>query len=1496
MNTELQTNLMNLTHAQKRIWYIEKISPLTPIHNISAIVTIGGMVNYTSLSKAINHFVKHNAGIRYRFIERDSHVYQYEEEFKEFTLDFFDFTNTEKPDEALLKWSEQENAKAFSLKHESLYYFAIFKLSDEQSGFFYKIHHIISDGGSFPLLVDQIYNAYEAIQNDSELDKRLSYSYSEYIEQETEYMKSKRFIRDKEYWHEQFNRDPEFIVKTSPSLEGRKKVFFLDKVVSKRIKQWVAENDCSLNSFFTGIFLIFLSKFYQQSDLIIGTPVSNHTMKNKHIFGMMTSTMPLRVNCEDQEILQFMKLVERQLKRSYKHQRYPYDLLVNELELKRKGIDQLIAFSVNYYNFHLNHPLDGMKTRTEEQYSGYQIYSLQWVVNDWTEELQLDYQYKVEDYTEQDIDHIHHYLKTLILYSLDSPKLQLNEISLLDPSLWHEMIYSFNQTTELYPDHLTMTQLFERQAELTPNHNACVFEGLNLTYEQLNGRANQLARLLRKQGVVRNQFVGVMLDHSFDLIIGILAIMKAGGAYIPIDSSYPKERIKYILEHSKCTLVLVDQDIGEEQFACSVINISNEKTYNNEQNNNLDLINRPSDLVYMIYTSGSTGKPKGVMIKHQSLVNYCWWAKKSYIHHADDTFALYSSIAFDLTVTSIFTPLICGNRIAIYRTMDEPFVLQRVLEEKVANIIKLTPAHLSLLKDRDYQDSGVTVFIVGGDNLKVQLCKEIVQAFGEDITIFNEYGPTEATVGCMIYKYDADKDIGISVPIGRPADNVACYVLDQHMLPAPYGSIGELYLSGDGLAEGYLHHEELTNQKFIPNPFIQGSKMYRTGDLVTLQKDGCYSYEGRMDHQVKIRGYRIELAEIESCLQELPAIKEAIVLLHENGVDSPFLCAYILCDANQSISESYMKDQLYLRLPEYMVPNHYVQIEKIPLTSNGKIDQSMLPKPSRSLDSQLVAAKDTVEQILLTASKKVLMTEALGMNHNFYHAGGDSIKAIQLSSQLHDIGYELKVKDILSTPILKDLARRVNQRVKETSNTQSYRGDINPLPITEWFFEQGFSNQNYYHQSFLLKLKKAFSLQQVQSWLSDLLQQHDALRMNYSSERKKLFYNSDYMNHELELQEVVLHGLTKEDQIKVIKQTGTTLKASMDIEKGLLFSGCLFRISEKEDLLLLTAHHLIIDGVSWRILLNDLDRLMGQSRQETRSYLLEKTSSYQLWAQRLHEYSANDLLPSLAYWEKSANHSFRFPKDNRNGSRKLAYAKKLSVQLGEEQTTLLLSKANLSYQTSTHELIVTSLALALSNFTKQKSLCFLLEGHGREELFDDVDVSRTVGWFTTIYPIALYVEDLNVATQIKKQKEELRRVPNKGLDYGVIRYLKKQLQGCFEKELVRLNYLGDLDHSFKSEYIDYCDIETGEEYSLDNELTCLLDINAWVIRKKLTIEISYSQQEFMEATIQSFITEFKQQLGRVIHHCSSREQTEYTPSDFDTISISQEDLDQLFEV
>jgi len=813
----------------------------------------------------------------------------------------------------------------------------------------------------------------------------------------------------------------------------------------------------------------------------------------------------------------------------------------------------------------------------------------------------------------------------------------------------HKILVEWNNTQTDYPKDKCIHQLFEEQVERTPNAIAVVFEEQQLTYDELNCRANQLAHHLQSLGVSPEVLVGICVERSLEMVVGLLAILKAGGAYVPLDPNYPKERLAFMLADAGVPVLLTQKRLVEDlhEHQAQIVCLETDWGTFYEKNPVRDVT--PSHLVYVIYTSGSTGKPKGVMIHHRALLNYVWWAKKQYVTEQIRHFPLFSSLSFDLTVTSLYTPLISGGTIVMYpeEVTAHGLAILDVIKDNAVDIVKLTPSHLALLKEIDLRGSRIKTFILGGEDLKCDLAKAIHNRFDGKITIYNEYGPTEATVGCMIYQFDPNRDVARSVPIGTAADNVQLYILNSHLQPVSIGTIGELFIAGDGVALGYLHRDDLTAKRFLPNPFKPGSIMYRTGDLAKWREDEMMEFLGRVDQQVKIRSFRIELSEIEAVLAKHPAVQQGVVIVWEVHQDDKRLAAYIIPNQKAAPTPNELHHFLKKQLPDYMVPVAFVMLEKLPLTPNGKIDRYALPTPDpfeRTLD-ELVAAHTPIEEVLTTIWTEVLALEQIGIHDNFFELGGHSLLFTQVISRVREtLKVELPMSSLFDYPTITELAHHIEMLRWQKPNLQQApaiqaisRQQNLPLSSNQeqlWFLAQLNPNVPFYNESATIHINSILNVAALSKSLNEIIKRHEALRTTFTMVDGQPVQKV-MLPPMLNLPVVDLRTLPLElRDTEAMRLTTEQAKQLFDFTQDILLRATLVRLAKAKYRLFLSIHHIIIDGVSLAIFLKELAVLYKAFSADKPSPLPELPIQYVDFAYWQRQQLSAEIVDSfMSYWK-----------------------------------------------------------------------------------------------------------------------------------------------------------------------------------------------------------------------------------------------------------------------
>ena len=1221
------------------------------------------------------------------------------------------------------------------------------------------------------------------------------------------------------------------------------------------------------------------------------------------------------------------------------------------------------------------------------------------------QELVANWRYNSDLFNPDTIARMAGHFQTLLQSIVTDPHQTISSLSWLPAAETHQLLHVWNQTQIEYDvKDVCLHQLFEAQVERTPDAIAVVLDDQHLTYRALNQRATQLAVELHTRGVGPEQLVGLCLDRSLDMLVALWGILKAGGAYVPLDPSYPQSRLQFILKDAAVSLV-----VTQPQFADWLAQQTVDQLYIGDQLSvdpqtpgsylTKSLIQpslQPDNLAYVLYTSGSTGHPKGTQISHRGLVNYLYWCSQRYQVAQGTGAPLHSPLGFDATLTSLFAPLIVGQKIVLVPTSmtsdTSPTVpaatasvtgLEALTEllrsHPDFSLVKLTPAHLQVLNQTftaATKAGQARYLVLGGEELPASSCAAWLEA-APDTHLINEYGPTETVVGCCVHQVTADDIAHGKIPIGRPIANTQLYVLDRDLQPVAIGVPGELHIAGLGLARGYWNHPELTAEKFIPNPFrtqrvgsreqssiqnskypsgsrsgvykiqdlrsqesgvrsqesgVQGqnsklktqdssacrlphaalpipsSRLYKTGDLARYRADGTLEFLGRIDHQVKVRGFRIELGEIESVLHRHDLIQQAVVLARTEANDQKRLVAYLVLEPGNSLTQSELRRYLKQELPDYMVPAVFVLLESLPITPNGKVDRRALPTPNQlrpELIGTFVAPRTPTEVILADIWKQILRIDQVGIHDNFFELGGDSILGMQALSQANNAGLQIALKQLFQYQTIAELAAVAGTASKIQAEQDLVTGDLPLTPIQEWFFAQTLPQLNHWNQSLLIETQHSFNVACLESVLQRLLEHHDALRLGFAQTDSGWQQTNAGTTADLPLTCIDLSALPEPVQAIALASATAQFQGSLNLSHPPLCRVAYFDYGDRPlSQLLIAIHHLAIDGVSWRILLADLQTSYQQLSQGQPIQLPAKTTSFQQWAQRLQNYAPTAAVQSeLDHWLAVANQPIAplpidFAADGSSANLE-ASARTLSVSLNATETQTLISQVPKAYNTQINDVLLTALSQALGEWAQTSSLLFNLEGHGREDLFDDLDLSRTVGWFTTIFPVRLDLPSDPSAPGVILQsiKEQLRSIPHRGIGYGLLRYIQEneeittKLQFLAQPE-ISFNYLGQFDQTLPG-LIPLRLLAVSENTrGPQNPRQHLLDINAVVFDGQLRMDWTYSQQVHRTQTIAALAAASLAKLRSLITHCQSPEAGGYTPSDFPLANLNQDTLNQ----
>jgi amino acid adenylation domain-containing protein/non-ribosomal peptide synthase protein (TIGR01720 family) len=1042
---------------------------------------------------------------------------------------------------------------------------------------------------------------------------------------------------------------------------------------------------------------------------------------------------------------------------------------------------------------------------------------------------------------------------------------------------------------------------------------AIVWEQEQLTYQELNACANQLAYHLQGLGIAPEARVGIYLERSTEQVIALLAILKAGGAYLPLDLDYPRERLAFMLQDAQVSILLTQEHLlsALPAVALTICLGRDWSIIARQSQKNPVTLTQVQNTIYIIYTSGSSGRSKGVLVSHANVSRLFQASEIWFDFTAHDTWTLFHSIAFDFSVWELWGALLHGGRLVVipYWVSRSSETFYELLCQQAVTVLNQTPSAFRQLiqfeeERTTHQTLALRLVIFGGEALDFAGLRSWFERHGDQSPrLVNMYGITETTVHvtCSVIN---QANLAAGSIIGRPLADLQVHVLDTQLRPVPIGVPGEMYVGGAGLAHGYLHRPDLTAERFIPNPFGQqpGTRLYQTGDRARFHPEGALEYLARIDQQVKLHGFRIELEEIEAILRQHPAVQDAVVSLQDAGEQGEqgqsHLVAYVVTPpSHAAASSSELRAYLQTRLPRYMLPALFVSLEALPLSSNGKVERKRLPAPDwrqrPELEKSFVAPGTEIEKVLADIWAEVLGLERIGISDKFFELGGDSIQVIQATARARQAHLLLTPRQMFQYQTIAELATVVQATPVSALDQGEVRGPVPLTPIQHWFFEQDQPEVHYYNQSLSLETER-LNAAILKEALAYLLRHHDALRLRFTrglTEWQQQNASSDEAGTVTFLH-VDCSGLPPLVHSKVIVQTSSELQASLHLEQGPLLRAALFELGDAQQRLFLIAHHLVVDRVSWGILLEDLAATYTQISRGEEGHLPPKTCSFQQWAKSLLAYANTSALQQEAtrWLDGSLAHSATLPTDRTIDAQETVTEASTRIVvrwISVAETRALLQDVPGAYHTQINDVLLTALAETLREWTDAQTFLVDLEGHGREHILPDIDLSRTVGWFTTIFPVLLNLEGQHEpGAMLMTIKEQLRLIPNHGIGYGLLRYLRPdptlvtQFLALPQAEL-SFNYLGQLDRAHQEAAILRLSSEpAGPNFSPQTRRIHKLDILASISAGHLRVAWIYSEQIHKRSTVEYLAQRYIEALQRLIAHCLSPESGGYTLSDF----------------
>ncbi len=1501
--------------AQQRLWFLDLLAPNSCAYNLIAAVRVSGLLKVEILERSVAEIVRRHEVLRTTFATVEGEARQIITSTNGISLRTIDLREeSEVEQERRVREEVSREAQApFNLRRGPLMRLTVLQQSESEHVLLLTMHHIISDGWSMGVMINELSRLYGAyVRGEESPLPELGIQYADYAMWQRERLQGEVLDRQLDYWREQLRGVPAVLElpadrprTNAQSFRGATEVLVLGEELSEGLKQISRQNGVTLFITLLAAFQTLLWRYCGTPDVVVGSPIANRNRSEiEGLIGFFVNTLVLRARIKREESFsQMLRRVREVCLEAYAHQDVPFEKLVEALQLERSmSYQPLVQVLFALQNApQQTQQIDGLRFKPIELETKSSRCDLTVSITELSGRLEAQVEYSTDLFEAATIRRMLGHWENLLESIVANPEEMVDELRMLSAEEERQVVEEWNDTQRDYAREACIHELFAEQAQRRTGAVAVIADGEQVSYGELERRANQLAHHLQSLGVGPEVVVGICAERSVELIVGLLGILKAGGAYLPLDADYPPERLEYMVADAGVSVVLTQSELRDRlPLSADVQCVELSDSLLSGDSTAPESGASAETLCYVIYTSGSTGQPKGVAVPHRGVVRLV--QESNYVKLDEEEVVLQMApVSFDASTFEIWGALLNGARLVMMAAGQLSLAeIAATVKQHEVSTMWLTAGLFQVMAAEQLESlREVKQLLAGGDVLGVRAVQAVLEGTGDHVLI-NGYGPTENTTFSCCHVMRAGDEVTVTVPIGKPITNSTAYVLDEQLRPVPVGVRGELYLGGDGLARGYVGSSALTAQRFIPNPFSTqaGARLYRTGDVVRWNAEGVVEFIGRADQQVKVRGYRIEVGEVEEALIGYEGISESVVVVRSEGEGDKRLVGYVVAAPGVELEVSDLRAYLETKLPEYMIPGVFVELTELPLTENGKVDRKALVAAELELEGkrEYEAPRTAVEELLAGIWAEVLGIECVGIHDNFFELGGDSILSIQSIARANRAGLRLSPKDLFQNQTVAQLAAVAGTATEVIAEQGLVTGPVALTPIQHWFFEQELSDPHHFNQTLLLEVKEALDQQVLAEAVRQIVLHHDALRLRF--ERSESGWNQYHADatEPISFTRFDLSAVPASEQSAAIEAQAVAVQASLNLTAGPVLRVVHFDLgADQPARLLLVCHHLVVDGVSWRILLADLQEAYGALAAGNAVQLPAKSSSFQQWSEALQEYAASAAVQEQSeYWLCAERESVRsLPRDYADGENLVHSTAVVVESLSREETEALLQEVPGVYHTQINEVLLSGLALALGEWSDSQVVLVDVEGHGREPISERVDVSRTVGWFTTIYPVLLEVNSNDAGEVVKQIKEQVREIPGQGLGYGVLRYLGEasdRLRALPQAE-VSFNYLGQIDRVLNEETLFGAARESSGSYrSETGRRSYLVEINAVVAGGQLQVSWSYSTQVHHQATIAKLSAAYVQSLRAIIEHCRSEEAGGYTPSDFPLAQLSATEL------
>lgn len=1491
---------MPLSFAQLRMWLLDSLEPGSPVYNIPVAARLRGPLDLRAMERSVNEIIRRHEVLRTRFaISNGEPVQVIDSELilSLTVIDLVDLPESERQDNGT-RLAVEEAREPFDLSQGPLLRIKLLRFAEEDHVFLLTMHHIISDGWSLGVFLEEFAALYEAFANAraSPLSE-LPIQYADFAYWQREWLQGKTLENLLSYWKQQLSGDLPVLNLPSdyqrPAIKTYKGDTFpirLSEGLGSELDALSKRENVTLFMTLLSAFDILLWRYTRQQDLLVGTPISGRNKEGvEGLIGCFINTLVIRLDLSAKP--SFRELVRRTrdvCSAAYAHQDLPFERLVDELEIERslsrnplfqvmfelqteitpalRLADQSITFmdierNTSKFDLTLN-----LVQSTSNRLNGY-------------------IEFSTDLFEVATIERFARHFETLLEAIAKDQTQDISQLPILTEAELNQLLYEWNDAPSESRDDLCIHHLFEAQVERTPDSIAAVFENESLTYRELDRRANQLAGYLRQLGVVEEARVGICLERSLEMLVAMLGTLKAGGAYVPLDPSYPADRLEFMLEDSKASVLLTQQrliQILPERRPETVCLDTDWRLVAQFADDRFRAATTSENLVYVLYTSGSTGRPKGVAVEHRQLLNYVEAVKERLGLEAVRSFALVSTFAADLGNTVIFPSLVTGGCLHVIseEIVSDADEMYEYFHRHSIDCLKIVPSHLASLRSFSNSQEQVLprkLLVLGGEASQSRWVEQL-QTYNQDCTVFNHYGPTEATVGALTYRLErALPDHILTLPLGRPLANMQVYILDDSLQPVPIGVPGEILIGGAGVARGYFNSPDLTAERFIPHPFGSnlGARLYKTGDLARYLPDGNIEFLGRKDEQVKIRGFRIEPGEIEKALRQHTAVREAVVLaIGEPNYDKRIV-SYVVVDREAEVGATELRSFLNGKLPDYMLPSGFVFLDSIPLTSNGKVDRRSLPAPdfgSMASDQGAQAPRNPVEEVIANVWAQVLGLERVGIRDDFFELGGNSLLATQVVSRLRAaLQVGLPLRRLFESPTIAELADFIKRERTKESHLQAppikrtSRDKTLPLSYSQWrmwFINQMMPNMPIYNVAVALRLSGPLDAAILEKSINEIVRRHEVLRTTFPQiDNQPVQLIAPALT--LSMPVIDLADLENSEKEKLVKEmTDEAAGRPFDLIEGPMLRIKLLSLGRQEHVLLLAIHHIACDDWSVGIFNRELSEIYKSLSDGLPPSLPELEVQYADFACWQQQWLSGDVLEAeIKYWKDRLGDTppvLELPTDHPRPAvqsfRGATITFELDPSLSDAIKAMGLQQGNTLFMT-----LLAAFAVLLHRYSRQERITIGVPIANRNYR----DTEELIGFFTNILVLLM---DLSGNPSYKEMLSRVREVTLDAYDHQDM---------PFEKLVEAFQIKRDRSRAPLRQVAFAYEQASPEELNLPGVSASRLPIEGTTSRLDMTLfmreeegtlkgSVEYSSDLFEPATISRFIDSYKSVLEDMV--------------------------------